>query len=75
MPMKRNEDIREAAKAAGVRLWEIGDVLGIADYTLSRRLRYELDPDEREEIFAIIERILEERQQRYEQIRKEKTAL
>lgn len=59
--MRRNEDIRAAAKTAGVKLWEIAEALGVGDYTLSRRLRYEMDEGEREKILAIIERIRKEK--------------
>lgn len=50
----RNLDIRTAAKESGVRLWEIADELGILDVSFSRKLRKELDPDEKEKIYAII---------------------
>lgn len=50
----RNLDIRAAAKESGVRLWEIADELGILDVSFSRKLRKELDPDEKAKIYAII---------------------
>lgn len=37
-----NLDIRAAAVSAGVRLWRVADALGIADASLSRKLRKEL---------------------------------
>lgn len=49
-----NQDIRDAAAAAGVRLWRVADALGLADGTLSRRLRHELPQAEKEKILAII---------------------
>lgn len=49
-----NTDIRQAAKAAGVRLWQIADKIGIADNNFSRRLRRELPDSQKQEIFAII---------------------
>lgn len=49
-----NLDIREAATLAGVKLWQIADALGIADFNLSRKLRRELSPAEKERIFKII---------------------
>ena len=49
-----NLDIREAATLAGVKLWQIADALGIADFNLSRKLRHELSPAEKERIFKII---------------------
>lgn len=53
----RNLDIRAAAKESGVRLWEIADELGILDVSFSRKLRKELDPDEKAKIYAIISRL------------------
>lgn len=51
---KANTDIREAAKQAGVRLWQISDKLGINDGNFSRKLRKELSAEEKAEIYAII---------------------
>ncbi len=49
-----NCDIRLAAAGAGVKLWQIADALGIADCSLSRKLRKELPQEEKEKILAII---------------------
>ncbi len=57
-----NTDIKQAAKAAGVRLWQIADKIGIADSSFSRRLRYELPNDKKQEIFAIITKLQKEQQ-------------
>ena len=54
-----NRDIKLAAAGAGVRMWQIADELGILDCNLSRKLRRELDPQEKEEIFKIIKRLSE----------------
>ncbi len=52
-----NEEIRRAAAGAGVRLWQVADALGIADCSLSRKLRKELPQAEKEKIFAIIRNV------------------
>lgn len=52
-----NIDIRVAAAKSGVRLWEIAEELGIADGNLSRKLRRELSPEEKERIFSIINQL------------------
>ena len=52
-----NMDIRRTAIAAGVKLWQIADELGISDCNFSRKLRKELSADEKEKIFKIIEKI------------------
>lgn len=49
-----NQGIRRTAAAAGVRLWQIAEALGIADCSLSRKLRRELPAEEKEKIFGII---------------------
>ena len=53
--MRANMDIRNAAKKAGVRLWEIAAGFGINDGNFSRKLRKELPPQERDRIMAIID--------------------
>ena len=55
-----NKEIREAAKAAGVKIWQIADMLGIMDYTLSRKMRYELPEAEKQKILQIIEQLSKE---------------
>jgi hypothetical protein len=55
-----NEDIRNAAKVAGVRLWKIAERLKINDGNLSRKLRRELSEAEKMQIKAIIEDLVKE---------------
>ena len=52
-----NQDIKRAAAGAGVKLWQIAEELGIADCNFSRKLRKELPKEEKERIFAIIDRL------------------
>lgn len=52
-----NRDIRSLAAASGVYLYEIADALGIAEGSLSRKLRRELPDDEKTKIFGVIQRI------------------
>lgn len=52
-----NLDIRTAAAACGVRLWQIAEELHIADCNFSRKLRKELTAEEKAKIFAIIDRL------------------
>ena len=49
-----NQDIRQAATGAGVKLWQIADALGIADSSFSRKLRKELPKEDKNRIFSII---------------------
>lgn len=55
----KNKDIKQKAKTAGVKLWQIADALGLQDTSFSRKLRYELAYTEKAEIFDIIDNIKE----------------
>lgn len=52
-----NQDVRRTAAGAGVKLWQIAEALGIADCSLSRKLRRELPAEEKERIFSIIRQL------------------
>ena len=56
-----NHDIKEAAKRAGIKLWQIADKLGINDGNFSRKLRKELNPEEKQKIFDIIAELQKEK--------------
>ncbi len=56
----KNQDIRRTAAGSGVKLWQIAEALGIADCSLSRKLRKELPNDEKEKIFSIIDQLAKE---------------
>lgn len=49
-----NEALRRFAAGNGVKLWQVAEALGIADTSLSRKMRKELPPDEKERIVRII---------------------
>lgn len=53
----KNQDIRQSASKAGVRLWRIAEALGIADSAFSKKLRRELPAEEKKKIFSIIEKL------------------
>ena len=55
-----NQDVRRTAAGAGVKLWQIAEALGIADCSLSRKLRRELSAEEKERIFGIIQQLSKE---------------
>lgn len=58
----KNQKIREAAKKAGVKLWEVAEALGITDGNFSRKLRRELPGEEQAQIIRIIQEIATERE-------------
>lgn len=58
---KANADIKEAAKQAGVYLYNIADRLNISDNTLIRRMRRELPDAEKAKIKGIIAELAAEK--------------
>ena len=54
-----NRDIKLAAAGAGVKLWQIADELGIMDSNLSRKLRHELNEEEKQMLLEVIKRLSE----------------
>ena len=60
--MTKNFDIKQKALKSGVCLWEVAEAIGIADTSMSRKLRKELPQDEKEKIFNIIDRIAAEKE-------------
>lgn len=59
----QNQDVRQAAKRAGVFLWQIAARYGINDGNFSRKLRKELPVEEKQKILGIIESLTQERQE------------
>lgn len=51
----KNKVIREALTAAGMKQWQLADLLGISEPTLTRWLRHELPQEKQAEIVAVIE--------------------
>ena len=56
----KNNDSRQAAKTAGVKLWQGAEVVGVNDGNFSRKLRHELPEDEKQKILEIIDRLSKE---------------
>lgn len=56
-----NVKIRDAAKQAGVYLWEVAERFGCNDGNFSRKLRRELPEDEQKKIMFIIADIAREK--------------
>lgn len=52
--VKANQEIRKAAKEAGIYLWQIADRLGYQDSNFSKMLRYELPKEKQEQVMAAI---------------------
>ncbi len=56
-----NREVKLAAAGAGVKLWQIAEEMGIADCSLSRKLRKELPDEEKARIMTIITKLSEGR--------------
>jgi|GEM_PF-460688 len=59
----KNQEIREAAKAKNIYLWQIAEKLGMQDSAFSRKLRRELSAAEKAKILAIIDELSAEKQE------------
>lgn len=55
-----NTDIRDAAKNAGIKLWQVADKLGLTDCAFSRKLRRELPHEEKTKVLLIIKELAQE---------------
>lgn len=56
-----NKEIREAAKKAGVHLWQVADYFGISDCNFSRKLRKELPREEKEKVMEVINSLAQDK--------------
>jgi hypothetical protein len=52
--MLANQDIRQEVIEAGLKLWQLAELLNISDGNFSRKLRHELPTEEKAKIRAII---------------------
>lgn len=57
----KNLEIRTAVKNSGFCLWQLAEQLGIADATLSRKLRKELSTTEKARYLQIIQQMTADR--------------
>ncbi len=52
-----NKDIRDYAKEHNVKLWQIATELHITDGNFSRKLRFELSEEKKQQIYNIIDEL------------------
>ena len=53
----KNVEIRVACISHGIKQWELAKELGISESHFSRKLRYELPPEEKKRILSVIEKM------------------
>lgn len=58
-----NTDLRQKMRSEGVTFWQLADVLGVCEMTVSRRFRKELPEKEKNKISGIIDLIVAERKE------------
>ena len=61
--MMHNQEIRDAAKKSGIRLWQVAEIYGINDGNFSRKLRKELPQEEKQKILDIITHLAQNKQE------------
>lgn len=59
----KNQELRQALIKSNVKQWQLARKIGINEFTLSRRLRDELDEKTKQEYLQYIEEIVKEREQ------------
>ena len=52
--MKENQEVRKAAKNAGVPLWKIAAELGVSEPTIIRWLRFPLTAEKEKRVMEVI---------------------
>jgi hypothetical protein len=58
----KNDEIRRCAKNNKIALWQIAHEIGVSEPTMTRKLRFELSPEEKTNIMRAIEKLTEEQQ-------------
>jgi len=54
-----NEEIRKHARVKSVPFWKVAYTLGISEPTMTRKLRFELSPDEKRRVMQTIDKLSE----------------
>lgn len=57
----RNVDIKERLKNNGISYFELGELFGVSEMTIFRKLRKDLDKNEKEKLNKAIDEIIKER--------------
>ena len=59
----RNIDIKKRLKNNGISYFELGELFGVSEMTIFRRLRKDLDKSEREKLNKAIDELISKREQ------------
>lgn len=55
-----NVEVRAAFMTAGIKQWQLAKELGYSETYFSKKLRFELPPEEKERVLAAIEKLEQE---------------
>lgn len=58
-----NEDIRKVLKINNIKYWQVANEYGITDGNFSRKLRKELSETEKNKIFSIIDKLVQNKKE------------
>ena len=58
--VKRNQELRDRMKAKNVFNWELAEKLGVAESTIYRWMRHQMDDKQMAKMLAIVDTIAEE---------------
>lgn len=56
-----NEEVRRTAKAKKIPLWAVACELAISEASMTRKMRHELEPNEKQRILKIINDLASEK--------------
>ena len=59
--MQTNIRIREAMLRTGLKQWQVAEIIGVTEETMSRKMRYELSDKEQDNIIILIEAYTQKR--------------
>lgn len=62
MTNKANNDVRTAAKNAGIALWMLAAYIGVSEPTITRWMRFELSDEVKKKMFMAIRHISEKKE-------------
>lgn len=57
-----NDYIRKCLKITGIKMWQLADELGMSEFTLSRKMRYEFSEPDRIKYVQAINKLVEDRE-------------
>lgn len=57
---KENENVRKAARSAGISLWRVAAAIGVSEPTMTRWMRHPLPEEKEQRVMAAISELAKE---------------